>query len=291
MTGRTDIAPPPAIDRARLGKVLALLASPNDGEALAATRMVVKLLAAHDMRPEQLVDGLPNHDPFGLATLVYPAPATPRSRAWSPFDRSAEEVAEDLARSLRRKPGSAKPTPGPKSFRDIGPGEARERLRQMLTTPMLPKPKAFITEILERLREPHKNGLSAGEVRRPEFDVAPGARGRRRLFRSGGIVSDRLDPALVDQLARLTDEQRRQLTVAARAERRRRIQGALNRVRQSQLSDRSWRSAARVIEAAVQNDHTGINPGVRDAIRAQLVNDLGSMSDIGGAEQIRKLFC
>jgi hypothetical protein len=45
-----------ALNRERLGKVLALLSSPVDGEALAAARMVVKLLAAADMRPEDLAN-------------------------------------------------------------------------------------------------------------------------------------------------------------------------------------------------------------------------------------------
>ena len=42
------------VNRDRLAKVLALLSSPVDGEALAATRMAVKLLSDAGMRPEDL---------------------------------------------------------------------------------------------------------------------------------------------------------------------------------------------------------------------------------------------
>ena len=52
------------IDRDKLGKVLALMASPFDGEALAATRKVVELLDKTGLRPEQLVDDIPKFD-FG----------------------------------------------------------------------------------------------------------------------------------------------------------------------------------------------------------------------------------
>jgi hypothetical protein len=48
-----------SVNRDRLAKVLALLANPVEGEALAAARMAVKLLADAGMRPEQLVDGIP----------------------------------------------------------------------------------------------------------------------------------------------------------------------------------------------------------------------------------------
>jgi hypothetical protein len=133
---------PPVVDRDRLGKVLALLASPHDGEALAATRMVVKLLAAHDMRPEQLVNGIPTSaSAFHAFTFTYPAAAP---------------------RSATPKPKPAKPS-WP-SFRDIGPGAAADRLRQMLATPLLPKPRAFVSDILARLQRPHPTGTGSAAV-------------------------------------------------------------------------------------------------------------------------------
>lgn len=50
------------IDRNKLAKVLAYLASPIDGEALAATRKAVELFDKAGLRPEQLVDGIPKDD-------------------------------------------------------------------------------------------------------------------------------------------------------------------------------------------------------------------------------------
>lgn len=46
-------------DKDRIKKFLALMASENDGEALNATRMVVRTLAAHGMRPEELMEMKP----------------------------------------------------------------------------------------------------------------------------------------------------------------------------------------------------------------------------------------
>ena len=50
------------IDRNKLAKVLAYLASLIDGEALAATRKAVELFDKAGLRPEQLVDGIPKDD-------------------------------------------------------------------------------------------------------------------------------------------------------------------------------------------------------------------------------------
>jgi hypothetical protein len=133
------------IDRARLSKVLALLASPVDGEALAAARKAVELLAAAGLRPEQLVDGLPDPDPFGLANFVYsPSPAAhpPRSA------RSATQP---------------KPPPAP-SFRDLGPAAARGVLDELIASRMLQKHVLFCRSIRERLYARPHEGLTTGEV-------------------------------------------------------------------------------------------------------------------------------
>lgn len=100
-----------------------------------------------------------------------------------------------------------------------------------------------------------------------------------------------LNPQLVEQLARLTDEQRRVATEAAKAERHRRIQRAVNQVRRLALPDTSWRKAAREIDDAVRNRHReGSDPRRREVIRAAMANELGAMDDVPGAERIRQLF-
>lgn len=140
-----------ALNRDRLAKVLALMASPVDGEALATCRMAVKLLADAGMRPEQLVDGVP------MPVAPWPAqPATSYSR-W----------AYRHAATPTRRARSAKPRQP--SVRDMGPAELRQVLDDLLGShpfPLLPKHAAFVRDIRDRLyREPHL-GLSADDVRR-----------------------------------------------------------------------------------------------------------------------------
>lgn len=76
------------LNRERLAKVLALLASPVDGEALAAARMAVKLLADAGMRPGDLA--------------VLPAPGAPVTNfgRWSNFDQVMADIAADLRKEV-----------------------------------------------------------------------------------------------------------------------------------------------------------------------------------------------
>jgi len=61
---------PGGINRDRLRKVLALLSSPVDGEALAAARKVVALLAAAGKRPEELIEEEPGPGPIPGSKLT-----------------------------------------------------------------------------------------------------------------------------------------------------------------------------------------------------------------------------
>jgi hypothetical protein len=102
-------------------------------------------------------------------------------------------------------------------------------------------------------------------------------------------VTDSIDPALVEQLARLPSGRRRDALAMARAVRRRRIQAALRQIRAGLLSRHRDNGAARLIEDAVRNRHTDSDPAMRNAIRGALSQELGSIDDIPGAERIRQL--
>jgi hypothetical protein len=132
------------INREKLAKVLALLSSPVDAEALAATRMATKLLAEAGMRPEQLVDGIPK-------TMT---PVIPSRSPW-PWPSPADNP----------RPRHPKPAPPP-SFRDLGPAAARRVLDDLLATPLLPKHAMFVRAIRERLRVESHKGLTTAEVRK-----------------------------------------------------------------------------------------------------------------------------
>jgi hypothetical protein len=149
------------IDRDRLAKVLALLASPIDGECLAAARKVVQLLATSGMRPEELAAGLIAPNKIGIIDL-------------SEFIRGWEEAQESYEPEQPRDPFAAEPTPRrtkPRqaSVRDLGPAALRRMLDDLLIGqpfPLLPKHQSFVRTIKDRLyREPHI-GLRTDEVRR-----------------------------------------------------------------------------------------------------------------------------
>jgi len=96
---------------------------------------------------------------------------------------------------------------------------------------------------------------------------------------------------LVEQLARLSDEQRGAVLREAKAERQRRIQAAINRVRQTALAGLSGRKAARVIEdAARQRRRIWRDADARLLVEQQLREDLGSLDDLPGFERSRQLF-
>jgi DNA-binding FrmR family transcriptional regulator len=103
-------------------------------------------------------------------------------------------------------------------------------------------------------------------------------------------VSASLNRGLVEQLARLPDEQRREIANAACAERRRRIRGAVNQIRRSMLPNVSKRKAAQQIAAAAHDRHNSTDQVLRAAIRTALGDDLGSVDDVPDADRIRQLF-
>jgi hypothetical protein len=142
------------IDRSKLGKVLALLTSPMDGEVLAAARMAVKLLADAGLRPEDLVK----------SALVISAQPPPRP-VWTPSEPW----------SVKPKPYD--PTPRRRSFADLKPKAARQVLVYMLVCGRLPlKDAAFVREIAERMYErPHEELYSNEKSRLTRLwnEIAP----------------------------------------------------------------------------------------------------------------------
>jgi hypothetical protein len=117
MTG----APPASVNRDRLAKVLALMSSPVDGEALAATRMMVKLLADAGLRPERLVDGIP-------AERV----AAPAEWAWTtPWDIRPTAPQPRAAAARPKETHSARPRPGCAAPRARQPARKRCRPKRM----------------------------------------------------------------------------------------------------------------------------------------------------------------
>lgn len=135
----------PTLNRARLGKVLALMASPVDGEALAATLAMVRMLSEVGMRPEDLADG----GPFFVAAHATPA-HPPRQPQPTPS---------------ARQPCQPKPAPPP-SIRDLPPSHARRVLASLLAGNLAEDERAFVAEMAEQMRvAPHKV-LSTAQVRR-----------------------------------------------------------------------------------------------------------------------------
>ena len=96
---------------------------------------------------------------------------------------------------------------------------------------------------------------------------------------------------LVEQLARLSDEQRLDVFRKAKAGRRRRVLMAVRRVRKTVLAGIiSHRKAAFAIDEAAHNRHGLSTPALRIAIQRELKAELGHFEDIPGAESLRKLF-
>jgi hypothetical protein len=99
-----------------------------------------------------------------------------------------------------------------------------------------------------------------------------------------------LDP-LVDELARLDRQRRREIVAAAEHARQQRIRCALKDVRRSILPDLKERLAARVIDDAVRGRRASFrrDPELRGAVVRQLQEELGSLDDIPGADRIRQI--
>ena len=96
---------------------------------------------------------------------------------------------------------------------------------------------------------------------------------------------------LVEQLVHLTDEQRLVAVRKAKAERRRRVVGAVQYIRRTVLADvKSHRQAADAIDDAVNGRHGRLGPALLTAIKQELRNQLGTFEHIPGPESLRKLF-
>ena len=98
-----------------------------------------------------------------------------------------------------------------------------------------------------------------------------------------------MNAELLEQLALLDDEQRRQLFQAAQFERQRRIRLAVRRVRETVLGTFSDRSAAKVIRDVVRGWGGRFDPLLRAEIERQLRRDVGDFDDIPGQERIRQV--
>jgi hypothetical protein len=130
-------------NRDRLAKVLALLASPVDGEALAAARSAVKMLAQVNLRPEDLIDGIPE---------------------------AVEPISFEPIKPAGRDEWSCRPEPPPPptpTFRDLGPAAARRVIADILAAGNVsPRDAGFLYEVSARLYGRPHEGISTGEVRR-----------------------------------------------------------------------------------------------------------------------------
>lgn len=131
------------ISRDRLAKVLALLASPVDGEVLAAARSAVKMLAQVNLRPENLIDGIPEPvEPINFEPIK-PADCDEWSCCPEP------------------------PPPPPPTFRDLGPAAARRVIADILAAGNVsPREAGFLHKISARLYGRPHEGISISEVRR-----------------------------------------------------------------------------------------------------------------------------
>jgi hypothetical protein len=94
---------------------------------------------------------------------------------------------------------------------------------------------------------------------------------------------------LVEQLARLPDEKRRDVTKAAGAERQRRIKAATQHVGDTLLSGWSGRKMARAIADAAHDRHGTIDPALRLAVKQELQRQLGHLDDFPETDRIRQL--
>jgi hypothetical protein len=94
---------------------------------------------------------------------------------------------------------------------------------------------------------------------------------------------------LVEHLARLPDEKRRDVTKAAGAARQRLIRAATQRVGNTLLSGWSGRKMARAIADAAHDRHGTFDPALRLAIKQELQQHLGHLDDFPDADRIRQL--
>ena len=87
-------------EHTKLSKLLAMLASDQDGEALAATRMVVRLLAKHGKRPEDLKLGIATPQ-YANARPAQPPPPPSKNPRPQPHYTGNAAIAVQLLEKLR----------------------------------------------------------------------------------------------------------------------------------------------------------------------------------------------
>jgi hypothetical protein len=96
---------------------------------------------------------------------------------------------------------------------------------------------------------------------------------------------------LIEQLARLPGEKRRDVTKAAGAERQRLIQAVVKSIRQTLLAPvKSHRKAALAIDDAKNHRRGRTDPALRIAIERELQSQLGYYDDVPGPETNRRSF-
>ena len=96
---------------------------------------------------------------------------------------------------------------------------------------------------------------------------------------------------LVDELARLDRQRRREIVEAADHERQIRIRRALQQIRKTLLSSFKDRQAARAIDDAIRGRRASFRaePALQIDIERYLKQELGCLDDIPGADRIRQL--
>ena len=102
-------------------------------------------------------------------------------------------------------------------------------------------------------------------------------------FTGGGVSG-----ALVEDLARLSAEERKEVLRKASAQRKPRIRMAIAEIRHVHLSTMTGRAAAREITAAVRG-YRGKHATLRQHIVSQLEQELGHLEDVPGESAIRQM--
>jgi len=94
---------------------------------------------------------------------------------------------------------------------------------------------------------------------------------------------------LVEQLARLPDEKRRDVTKAAAVERQRQIRLVTQQVGNALLPGWSGRKMAQAIADAAHDRHGAFDPALRSTIKQEMRRQLGHLDDFPDADRIRQL--
>jgi hypothetical protein len=94
---------------------------------------------------------------------------------------------------------------------------------------------------------------------------------------------------LVEQLARLSDDELREVTRQTGAVRRRRMHTVLREIRTTLLPEFSDRKAARALANAASGRRDGGDLDLCATIEQRLIVALGHLDDVPGADRIRQL--